>query len=366
MRKTVLPIMVAVLFFQTGISAQNLLSAPESVVYDSIYSRYLASNYNTGHIVAIDLEGNQSYFVQNQYCRNGLHIEGNVVYAACIDQGVKGFDLGTGDMVMHVNIPWMINLNDITSDTSGNLYISDVYASMIYKIHLADQSYSIFVDCGTTPPNGLYYDRPNNRLLVATYTPSGSPIQAVSLVDSSVTNLVNTGFQYLDGITQDNNGDYYFTTWQTRSVYRYDSLFSNTPVWVYSNGGGPADLFFNKVLDVLVVPVMGTNHIEYISVPTAVDGGETGFGPVGFKLFDPYPNPFNPTTTISYQLPAKSQVKLEVFDVSGRLVTTLINGWREAGTHEVTFDGSGLAAGVYVYHLRAGEYTGVQKLILLK
>ncbi|MCX6640698.1 MAG: SBBP repeat-containing protein, partial [bacterium] len=95
----------------------------------------------------------------------------------------------------------------------------------------------------------------------------------------------------------------------------------------------------------------------------------TAFGaplPTEYRLSQNYPNPFNPTTTIRYELPTRSQVKLEVFDVSGRLVSTLINGWRKAGSHEVTFDASGLAAGVYVYRLQVGEYTGVEKMVLLK
>lgn len=65
------------------------------------------------------------------------------------------------------------------------------------------------------------------------------------------------------------------------------------------------------------------------------------------------PNPFNPTTAISYQLPAASFVNLAVYDVSGRKVAELVNGWRDAGVHGVTFDGSHLASGVYIYRLVA-------------
>jgi len=78
------------------------------------------------------------------------------------------------------------------------------------------------------------------------------------------------------------------------------------------------------------------------------------------------PNPFNPTTAISYQLSANGFVSLRVYDAAGRLVATLVDGWREAGAHEVTFDATGLAAGIYFARLEAGEYVGVEKLILLK
>jgi hypothetical protein len=59
-------------------------------------------------------------------------------------------------------------------------------------------------------------------------------------------------------------------------------------------------------------------------------------------------------------------VNLAVYDISGRLVTTLVNGWREAGVHEVTFDGSGLVSGVYLYQLEAGDFTAGGKMVLIK
>jgi len=79
-----------------------------------------------------------------------------------------------------------------------------------------------------------------------------------------------------------------------------------------------------------------------------------------------HPNPFNPSTTIGYRLPAPGYVNFRVYDTAGREVATLVNGWRDAGTHEVTFDASGLASGVYLVRLEAGDFTQAQKLILLK
>jgi len=67
------------------------------------------------------------------------------------------------------------------------------------------------------------------------------------------------------------------------------------------------------------------------------------------------PNPFNPTTALSYQLSAAGHVSLRVYDTAGRLVAELANGWQDAGTHEATFDASHLAAGIYIYRLTAGS-----------
>jgi hypothetical protein len=348
-----------------GISiAQNLLSAPESVVFDALHNRYLASNYNTGHIVAIDSTGNHSYFVQNNYCKNGLHIQGNTVYAACIDSGVKGFDLDTRERVMHVNIPGMINLNDITSDSSGNLYISDVYASRIYKIRISDQTYSTFVDC-PVQPNGLYFDPPNNRLIVATYG-NPSPIQAVSLEDSSVTTLVNTGYSWLDGITQDSEGNWYFSTWHTRSVYKYNNAFTNPCEFIYGNPGGPADIFFNREQGVLAIPVMWINAIVFLPVQSGAESPGSDNIPANIQLGSNYPNPFNPVTVIPFSLPITQKISLKIYNIRGQEVVNLANGFFLSGQHEIAWNATGMASGMYVAHLVSGDVRQSRTMVLAK
>ena len=91
-----------------------------------------------------------------------------------------------------------------------------------------------------------------------------------------------------------------------------------------------------------------------------------GAQPCAPTLCGANPNPFNPTTAISYQLSANSFVSLRVYDTAGRLVQTLVDGWREAGTHEVNFNASSLSSGIYLARLTAGGFTQTQKLILLK
>jgi len=88
--------------------------------------------------------------------------------------------------------------------------------------------------------------------------------------------------------------------------------------------------------------------------------------PATSKLIGAYPNPFNPTTTISFELREASNVALGVFDISGRLVSEMANGWREAGQHEITFDGSDLPSGIYLYRLSAGDWQAVGKMVLMK
>jgi hypothetical protein len=79
-----------------------------------------------------------------------------------------------------------------------------------------------------------------------------------------------------------------------------------------------------------------------------------------------YPNPFNPTTKIKYQIAKAGFVNLQVYDVLGNEVVTLINKEMQAGSYEVEFDASILPSGIYYYTLNAGEFSQTKKMILLK
>ena len=88
--------------------------------------------------------------------------------------------------------------------------------------------------------------------------------------------------------------------------------------------------------------------------------------PQEFSLSQNYPNPFNPSTNIQFTLPQTMDVRLEVYDVTGQRVATLVNERREAGVHTVVFDGTGLASGVYVYRITAGSFVQTRKLTFIK
>lgn len=245
--------------------AKNKLNKPESVVFDKEHNRYLFSNYSTGDIVQIDKNGKHSILVENMNAIQGLEIVGNVVYVGA-GTAVRGFDLTTGKMVMDVQVEGVSNLNDVTADENGNLYVGDVFGTKIIKIRLKDKSYSVFVEGkGIELPNGLFYDKTKKRILVCSFR-ENTPIQAISLTDSTVTTLAKTNLNNCDGIVLDKFGRCYVSSWETNSTYRFDKDFSQPPVVFYTNKVGQADISYDEVHNALIVPLMQADKYEIVSI----------------------------------------------------------------------------------------------------
>lgn len=88
--------------------------------------------------------------------------------------------------------------------------------------------------------------------------------------------------------------------------------------------------------------------------------------PKEFGLSQNYPNPFNPSTSISFALPVNCRVTLKVYDILGREVVSLVDGYQSAGYHEVRFEGAKLSSGIYIYKLIAGNFVSVKKMLMVK
>ena len=99
--------------------------------------------------------------------------------------------------------------------------------------------------------------------------------------------------------------------------------------------------------------------------PTSVEdiGGTL---PLTFEISQNYPNPFNPSTKIRFSIPQSEQVVINVFNIQGELVESLVNSVMDAGNYQITFDGNGLASGMYVYRIQAGSFIETKKMTLMK
>jgi len=119
---------------------------------------------------------------------------------------------------------------------------------------------------------------------------------------------------------------------------------------------------YNRALT--AAEITGTWNME-LPVYQGVNNNQNNV-PATYNLSQNYPNPFNPTTNISYTLPKTGNVKLVVFDILGREITTLVNGVKTAGTHVVNFNASNLSSGVYFYRIEASDFTATKKMMLVK
>jgi hypothetical protein len=113
--------------------------------------------------------------------------------------------------------------------------------------------------------------------------------------------------------------------------------------------------------------LMGENiDLAQPKIPKAAEGIAAPLIPRKFKLYQAFPNPFNPLTRIKYDLPKDGMVSMVVYNVRGQKIAELVNSHREAGIHEVLFDGSALPSGVYFYRLSTEHYTATKRMLLIK
>ncbi len=131
-------------------------------------------------------------------------------------------------------------------------------------------------------------------------------------------------------------------------------------------GAGAGELALERgyVLD------MRTGGLEKLNVNyniiTSVQENIITNVPNKFNLYQNYPNPFNPSTTIKFDLPLSGFVKLKIYDMLGREVTTLANEFRNAGTYEINYNASSLSSGIYFYKLEYENKSEVRKFMLVK
>jgi len=112
--------------------------------------------------------------------------------------------------------------------------------------------------------------------------------------------------------------------------------------------------------------MIGAGIVEEGSIIFKTGEGSNDIEVTTYELFDNYPNPFNPSTKIVYQIPERGNVSLKVYDMLGKEVSTLVEEYRDEGRYEINFDAGNLASGIYIYQLRANNYIATKKMILMK
>ena len=197
--------------------------------------------------------------------------------------------------------------------------------------------------------------------------PGGPYLIAGTIRDNEV-NPINDAFVFASGT----NGQLYFTTADGDGNFAIEVPAGNYQVW--SEFPNFDTQWFNHTANLnqaIMVEVGTTPEVTAIDfdlspIATSIESPGTVTTVTHYRLDTPYPNPFNPTTTLSYSLASGVYVTLKVYDVLGREVATLVNSHQIAGDYRLTFDASHLASGNYFAVLNAGGVTLTRKILLIK
>ena len=132
-------------------------------------------------------------------------------------------------------------------------------------------------------------------------------------------------------------------------------------------GTHPGTIIDSSAFEFLKLPSDGSpSQFTNWSLSGWFGDDQSASAPTQYVLNGAHPNPFNPVTTISFYLPEASVIQLAVFDINGREVSRLLEGWMDSGNHEVVFDGSRLSSGVYFCNLIADGFSSAKKMMLVK
>jgi len=251
------------------------LKTPESFIVDSTTGNYYISNINgkptekdnNGFITKLDRTGKiiKLKFVEGGkdevtlHAPKGLAIIDNVLYVTDIDT-VKSFDKETGNPVDHLDLTELgpVFLNDLTHDSEGNLYVTDMVANMILKIETRNgQKTSILVkDPQLGGPNGIVINPQTGHLMVATWN-TGSILE-VDLTGQIRPLLNSKGLKNLDGIDLDEAGNIYTSSFTDGRIYKIRSDFKK--VNLFKEGlTTPADINLDRVNQLVLIPSFNGN-----------------------------------------------------------------------------------------------------------
>ena len=345
------------------LSFAQLLSTVESVEYDVVNDRFLASNGNS--IVAIDTDGNQSYFGSNLDADYGMEIIGNTLFAVA-SGGVKGYDLTTETQVMNLSIPGTGFLNGMASDGSSTIYVTDFSNRSIFKIDVSDlsnPSYEEIVSNTVSVPNGIVYDGANNRLVFANWQ-NNAAIKAVDLSNNAVSTIITTNLSNIDGIDDDNEGNYFLASWSPTRITKYDPSFTSSEIITAPGLSNPADICYAKEINTLAIPNSSNATVTFVVFEQDTMTTSIPLLDTVAPALQVSPNPATDQSIISFELTEAQQLSLSIYDVNGMLIHQLLDGIQDAGQHRVLLNGLEFSTGIYFCRLQVGKELRTQKIFM--
>ena len=269
-----------------------------------------------------------------------------------------------------------------SSDDGSQLYIGDQLVVNNDGVHAnSEEQGSITLEAGLHALTVLYFENAGQEVLTVSWTPPGESKRAINdeewVYDTD--DVLPVELSSFSGVV---NGEDIVLSWETSSelnnagfyIERTTSLESPFVQIGFVEGSGTSSDAHSYTFVDASLP-NGADMLLYRLKQVDFDGTFSYSDPIEVQPAVPsvavlnpnYPNPFNPTTTLSFALPAESQVNLAIYDTSGRLVDTLIDSVMPAGIHTVTYEAAiGLASGTYIYRIETPQLTRSGKMLLLK
>jgi len=264
-------VMIKLCFFilclSSSLFGQVYILHPESAIYDSARDRYFITDVQTASIFEIDQNNDTTVYYTSPPKFLGMAIVDDTLYVTNVTQ-VLSFNLVTDELHRVYPFAGSLELNDITSDGAGYLYVTDA-GQKIYKLNIDEGTISVILS-GVVLPNGILYDSIYNRLIYCTFV-DNAPIKSINLDGTYDSILVSTPYANLDGLTEDNDGNIYVSSWGSNAVYRYDREFAEQPVLIADNLAGPADIFFDRIHNILIIPNFKVAQVIFMDMDSDDD-----------------------------------------------------------------------------------------------
>jgi hypothetical protein len=307
-------------------------------------------NYNK----TINLNGTNSFIDTITFSAGDGHLYelkpvlkygGSLVY----DDTVKTAITLTEAMTIKPNATLTLNkVYSISEDIyveDGGMVETNLYGGIAFsnnaELLFADWSDGLVISQNDTHPKLYWTEYPSEESTVKyeIYRKKDSPnFQLVhTITDKSITEFTDTDVDImLTPAANPTNAKYYVKVYERP-----------TKVWIEQD----------QTITVTITPVYGEAPAKKLAEGIAV---------TEFALEQNHPNPFNPTTVITYQVPKQSHVTIKVYDILGKEIIELVNSTKATGIYNVTFDASNLSSGTYIYRMDAGKYVESKKMIILK
>lgn len=253
--------------------AAQTLSGPESLEYDAAGERYLISNRSAGQILARAANGSLSVFTDDPVSPAGLEIVGAHVFVA--DGGrIRGYRLADAVRVVDYAIPGAAFLNGLSSDGDTRLWASDFSGQRLHQIdigNLAAVSHTTPITATGFTPNGLWWDRLQQRLLIVSWG-ANARVFTWQPGQTSASLLVQTTQGNFDGVVVDCDGAVYVSSWGAAAILRTPPPLTAQSVFTVFAGSqsNPADIAYTPGLGEIAVPNAGNSTLAFL--PTACAG----------------------------------------------------------------------------------------------